>query len=492
LSHAIRGTAPSSGTPGATLLGYISEGVGASRWVLATRDGGKWRTFASEPSPRDDLLAKLAADIDAPLTEVMESSELGDTGSRLLATGVTRLLVVARGTGDGSSVAFFEDPDKDGGDLARSAAVAAAPRLTGIARDALEIQRRADALQILRRWLPALDELSQGELDDASGIELLGNAGGWTSLTTLRRTRVGVKVSNASQGKGGRWRQRVKEVEGELPTSAAADRASLKPVMVAAGVKMSGDFRVGRAPDGSLLLAVEDGDASSSLLDTCATILAFASDRSTDSSALRSNAMLQERSRIASVIHEGITQVLTNVTIQMEVLEQLINDPDAARTLLKSLRQAVLEALDSLRGAILELNPTSREWTDLSGGLERFVQDFASQWGMTVSYATEGDARTVDPEVIAVVFGFVQEALTNVRKHADGAPSRVLLRFNEAIHVCVADEGPGFDPNAGEEPGFRLHQGLGLTRARISLAGGRFAVESAPSQGTTLNLDIPG
>ena len=201
--------------------------------------------------------------------------------------------------------------------------------------------------------------------------------------------------------------------------------------------------------------------------------------------------MLQERARIASVMHEGITQVLTNVALQMEVLEQLLVDPEAARTMLKSLREAVLEALDSLRGAILELNPAAPEWTDLAGGLERFTSDFASQWGMQVRYEMTGNEREVDPEVVAVVFGFVQEALTNVRKHAPESRTEVTLSFEDAtVIVTVVDDGPGFDTDAGAEAGFRLHQGLGLTRSRINLAGGRFTLRSAPDEGTTLKLEI--
>jgi signal transduction histidine kinase len=139
------------------------------------------------------------------------------------------------------------------------------------------------------------------------------------------------------------------------------------------------------------------------------------------------------------------------------------------------------------------MNPTAPEWTDLAGGLERFTGDFASQWGMNVDYVAEGTAREVDSDLIAVVFGFVQEALTNVRKHAESAHTQVTLVFEDSgIAVTVEDDGPGFDTEGGEETGFRLHQGLGLTRSRINLAGGRFSVRSKPGTGTTLKLEIAG
>jgi signal transduction histidine kinase len=280
--------------------------------------------------------------------------------------------------------------------------------------------------------------------------------------------------------------QQSKDVDIDPSDADAVSRA-------AAELGFKGDrWTTGRNPDTTLLLAW-NGPDSPELLDICATILGLASERSADASAARSNAMLQERARIASVIHEGITQVLTNVAIQMEILEQLMADPDAAHKMIKALREAVLEALDSLRGAILELNPTAPEWTDLAGGLERFTTDFGAQWGMTVAYEVGGDPREVESETIAVVFGFVQEALTNVRKHAAGASTKVRLDFTRGmISVDVADDGPGFDPSSGDEAGFRIHQGLGLTRSRINLAGGRFIIESSEGSGTTLRLEIAG
>lgn len=492
MAQAIATTSEGSGDPVAGVLDLISERAGADRWALVTRAGETWECFQKEASARDELLVTIAPTVSLPTVALMDMGELGDAGERIAATGVHTMLVVAGGPETDPCIAFFENPSNDAAELVAGLGTDLVHRLAPLARNALELRKRAAGLQVLSRWLPAIDELSRGELDDATGLELLGNAAGVFALIVVRRLRIGQRVSVASRS-GKKWRRRVEEIDGE-PSGPQDTNTVLEAAGLAVGLVVTDEWRRGSSPDGTLLLAAEDTSLSDEVLDTCATILGLASERSADASATRSNAMLQERARIASVIHEGITQVLTNVAIQMEVLDQLLMDTDAARTMLKSLRQAVLEALDSLRGAILEMNPTSPEWTDLSGGLERFTNDFASQWGMEVTFNVEGEARDVDPEVIAVVFGFVQEALTNVRKHAattPTAPTEVSVIFQEGkVEVTVSDHGPGFDPEGSEEAGFRLHQGLGLTRSRVTLAGGYFSLSSAPGEGTTLKLEI--
>ena len=484
-------TNPPVSAPLTNVLDLVAEQTGSKDWSLVARDEEGWRALARGSSPKQELYVAIAESLAIPTVGVFGTDELGDAGSRLGATGVDSLLLVAGGTQSEPCVAFFEDPGPDGGELIERLDRNTLDRILSIARDALEFEQRVKGIEVLRRWLPAIDELSRGELDDAIGVELLGTAAGGSPVMALRQVRGGLQVSHARRTTAKKWRRESKDLKGELTGTAAGDAPVVAEAGTAMGVSDTRTWVSGRSPDGKLVIATDSSDLPSSLLDVCATVLAFASERSADSSATRNNAMLQERARIASVMHEGITQVLTNVAIQMEVLDELLTEPDAARKMLASLRQAVLEALDSLRGAILELNPTSPEWTDLAGGLERFTSDFASQWGMDVDYSIEGSPRDVEAEIIAVVFGFVQEALTNVRKHAASSHTDVELVFEDGnIAVTVQDTGPGFDPDAGDEPEFRLHQGLGLTRSRINLAGGRFTVTSKPGEGTTLKLEI--
>lgn len=210
----------------------------------------------------------------------------------------------------------------------------------------------------------------------------------------------------------------------------------------------------------------------------------------TDVSAARSNAILLERARIAGVIHEGVTQVLTNVAIQMEVFDKLLDDPEAARTMVRSLRTAVLDALDTLRGAILELTPNAPDWTDLRTGLERFSGDFAAQWGLDISFRVIGEVRDVEPETVALAFAFAQEALSNARKHSGANRIWVEVSFSsDSVRVEIGDDGKGFDPDTGVDDSFRRHQGLQILRSRVRLEGARFEVRSSPGNGTVAVLE---
>lgn len=206
----------------------------------------------------------------------------------------------------------------------------------------------------------------------------------------------------------------------------------------------------------------------------------------------RQDALLRERARIGSVIHEGITQVLTNVAIQLEVTGHVLDDPDQARAMLTASREAVLEALDSLRTIIFDLTPRTDEWTDLVGGLEQFVGDFGAQWGVTVELRVEGEDREVDAEVTSLVFAFVQEGLTNARKHAQVDEVRVNLQFLPGrIAVEVADDGVGIDTEQHEERSLRQHQGLKLMESRVRLMDGTFSLDAGSGSGVRLRMEIP-
>ncbi|MGH3442211.1 MAG: sensor histidine kinase, partial [Nitriliruptorales bacterium] len=231
---------------------------------------------------------------------------------------------------------------------------------------------------------------------------------------------------------------------------------------------------------------------SRELLRAASSLLAVATTGTQDAGQSRRDALLRERARIGSVIHEGITQVLTNVAIQLEVLDHVLDDPEQARSMIHTSREAVLEALDSLRSIIFDLTPPSEEWSDLVGGLERFVADFSAQWGVSVALDVAGESREVDAEVTSLAFAFVQEGLTNARKHAQTDAATVRLAFTPTrLSVEVVDDGVGIDPQEHEERSLRQHQGLKIMESRVRLMDGAFLLESAPGGGTRLRMEIP-
>lgn len=219
--------------------------------------------------------------------------------------------------------------------------------------------------------------------------------------------------------------------------------------------------------------------------------IAAAADTARDSETdLRRNALLRERARIASVIHEGITQVLTNVSVQLEVLRHVAEDPDKIRQMVGSSREAVLQSLESLRSVIFDLTPPDEEWTDLVAGLRGFVADFAAQWGVETELAIEGATRDLDAEIVSMSFAFVQEALTNVRRHAETDKAWVTLTFTpQRLAITVADHGRGVAESDSDE--LRPHQGLSIVQSRVRLLDGTFTMDSQPDRGTTVQIEVP-
>lgn len=469
------------------IMALLAAHLGASRWAFARSTATGWKIHSQQPSPRDELLKILAGSLPpaAHLT-ILPTTELEDAGLRLQATGVESLGWVTAGSAEHVVVAFFEDPAPEATGTGATVPPAFVQRLVEATSVVQDMQQDARELDLLRSWGRTLSEASTENGDEDTLAERIARPGGSfiDAVLVCRPTRRGIAAGGARRGPRGTWHTSATEIEMEAVGAA-------ETVNTAAGALGHSNLDWSIAEAGGLVVAIAGGDLSQATLETAARLTLLGSRSGSHTAAERNNAMLQERARIASVIHEGITQVLTNVVIQMEILDRLLDDPDAARQMVKTLRTAVLEALDSLRGAILEMNPAAPEWTDLAGGLRRFTMDFGAQWGLDLSYRMEGPARDVDPEIIGIVFGFVQESLSNVRKHAGTGAAEVALTFlPDSIEVRVTDEGAGFVPGTEPEEGFRQHQGLMLLRSRVRLAGGRLRIESEPGRGTTLNLEI--
>jgi signal transduction histidine kinase len=448
-------------------LDAVGSMIGAERWFVSRLAGGHWVHRSSRASLADDVLLALSpelAEMTAP--RIVEPRSLGALGARLSDIG--SLLVVASSKGD--AVVCFEDPDAERTLVSVGSFDASfVPAMV----DAVNAETRSADLHALATWLPLVAEHEEGS--DRFLIRALADALGADSVALLMGNKASANF--ACTWGGHEWE--------EVAIRDGIDAQGVIDLLAPGVTEWS-------THEGVTLVIERAYPVSRDALDLAVNVLSATLQKGWDDAATRNNALLRERARIASVIHEGITQVLTNVAVQMEVLDKILEQPEAARPLLVRNREAVLEALDSLRGAILELTPNSPEWTDLAGGLERFVSDFGAQWGLDVSFSLEGEARDVDPELVALVFGFVQEGLSNVRKHAGTAATAVTLSFDESsILVSVSDDGSGFDPGTRTE-GFREHQGLAITRSRARLMGAAVEIDTAPGSGTRLTLKTRG
>jgi signal transduction histidine kinase len=157
-----------------------------------------------------------------------------------------------------------------------------------------------------------------------------------------------------------------------------------------------------------------------------------------------------------------------------------------------AMRQAVDQLsgdIQSLRSMIAELRPPALDELGLAPALTSLAQRTSTTTGLEVRTDVDlGGEPRLTPEVETTVYRIVQEALTNVAKHANAATVELSVRFAEhAVLIAVSDDGVGFDP-AGEPDG-----GFGLTgmRERVDLAGGELSVLPGSRAGTVVRARLP-
>jgi signal transduction histidine kinase len=198
-------------------------------------------------------------------------------------------------------------------------------------------------------------------------------------------------------------------------------------------------------------------------------------------------AALEERARLAREIHDGLAQHLWFVKLKFERLTGMLEA--SAQPLAAEVGQALDAAIVEAREALVTMRTSVSEDVPFADMLARSVDDFEAQSGLRVelSMAT-GLPSTLAPRVQVELLRIVNEALTNVRKHADATLVRINAEVSEGeLLVTVTDNGRGFV----QEEAF--DQGLGLRgmHERARLIGGSLQVRSELSGGTTIEIRAP-
>ncbi len=193
-----------------------------------------------------------------------------------------------------------------------------------------------------------------------------------------------------------------------------------------------------------------------------------------------------ERRRLARELHDETGQALTSILLGLKSLEDAVGG-DEARGSVANLRELVVATLQDVRRLAVELRPKVLDDFGLVPALERLTESFAEQTEIDVRFETGlGDER-LPAEVETALYRIVQEALTNVVKHAHArSVSIVLARKPDTVALVIEDDGCGFDPTDMREGGF----GLEGMRERVGLLEGKFQVESRDDAGTTIVAEV--
>lgn len=201
-----------------------------------------------------------------------------------------------------------------------------------------------------------------------------------------------------------------------------------------------------------------------------------------------------ERARVARDLHDQIGQSLTSVLLGLRlVIDSLAEDqPDLAdaRAHADEVRTLVAGALGEVRQLAFELRPTVLDDVGLVAAVRRLAADLAGRHRVQVQVALGGlhDDSRFAAELETVVYRVVQEALTNVARHAGASHATISIAVDDGrLRAEVVDDGVGFEPPAGRAASL----GLAGMNERASLVGGRVEITSMPAAGTTVRLEVP-
>ena len=198
-----------------------------------------------------------------------------------------------------------------------------------------------------------------------------------------------------------------------------------------------------------------------------------------------------ERRHIARELHDEAGQALTSLMVGLRLLEREVGNPETVIKHVTQLKSMTNDVLENLHRLAMDLRPASLDHLGLIAALRQYIETFSNQHGLKMQFEIVGldDLPRLPPAVETNVYRIVQEALTNVVRHAQATRIDVLLeQRGDQMVAIVEDDGVGFDAEAARQSG-RL--GLLGMRERAEMLGGTLAVESTPGSNTTIYVEVP-
>ncbi len=248
-----------------------------------------------------------------------------------------------------------------------------------------------------------------------------------------------------------------------------------------------GDLWVGRQSGASF------DERDRAFLENMASLIGIALTGAQMRESARQRVILNERTRIAREMHDGLAQVLGVVHLRLRALEA---SPDVrprknVATEVGALADICEEAYRDVREAILGLRESNQPERSLEVQLSSYLSRYSQQSGVEARLVNEvGHDIALTPRAEVHLIRLVQEALTNVRKHSGAKRAIVRISGTDATtSFGVEDDGVGFDPSvsSGDGDGY----GLFTMRERMALLHGTLEVDSAPGQGTRIVATVP-
>ncbi len=203
----------------------------------------------------------------------------------------------------------------------------------------------------------------------------------------------------------------------------------------------------------------------------------------------------EERKRIAREIHDGPAQAVVNLSLKLELSRKYFqNDmPQKGFQELDSLNSCIKDTSKEIRSILYDLKPSYLE-DGLTKALQNRLAIFEENTGLNVNFTVTGDDGQIEYYIVYAFYRMVQETLNNIQKHAQATNVIVDFRiYDNGVSIQITDDGVGFDIETQLKKHQTIYGGFGLNglKERVEMLKGRFDLQSAPGQGTSLIIYIP-
>ena len=228
------------------------------------------------------------------------------------------------------------------------------------------------------------------------------------------------------------------------------------------------------------------------LLETLGRLLGTAIENLRLAAREREMAISEERNMVARGLHDSIAQGLNFLNLQVQMLDDSLRhgQQQEASDIVPLLRAGVKESYEDVR-ELLQNFRSRLEEDDLNSALRKAVRKFRDQTGLDADFAAEGsDGPPFSREEQLQILFIVQEALSNIRKHAQAGSVRVRVRDGQDFSLTISDNGSGFD-SAVVAAAEDSHVGLHIMRERALHINAELAIDSQAGAGTTVRLRVP-
>jgi PAS domain S-box-containing protein len=195
-----------------------------------------------------------------------------------------------------------------------------------------------------------------------------------------------------------------------------------------------------------------------------------------------------ERRSISREIHDEAGQSLTSLMVDLRLLDKKAAQPEVVKKMIAEMDTALNQILENLHRVAMALRPASLDHLGLVAALTQHIEAISEKHAIKINFSARNIQKRLPENVETVLYRIVQEALTNVVRHAHATRIDVVLtERDDKLIVIVEDDGVGFDPNGeiGAE-----HLGLFGIRERVDMIDGKLVIESSPGKGTTLMVEV--